>query len=204
MAEQRLREFLLEQAIRAVETGGEASVRVRDLADECGVTTPVLYRHFGSREGLIVAVQATRYRRSHLEVFEMFDPVTAAVGSPEEGRVLLRNFLQWVYGPERAPFRLMRASVIGSAVSRPELADAIRDADTEFVHRFANLLRPFQERGWIRFDLSLEAFAIWYLGQLDGRIHLELSSLDVDPEAWNQTSLWAIEWVLFGADSRAR
>ena len=192
------RDLILERAIIAVEEGGEASLRVRDLASECGITTPIIYRHFGSREGLVVAVQAARYRRSHLEVFETYDPITASTASADEGRKLLRRFLEWVYGPDRAPYRSMRAGVIGSAVSRPELAAAIRDADAQFVERFANLLRPFQQRGWVRPDLSLEAFAIWYLGQLDGRIHLELAPLDVDPAAWNETSRRAIECLLFG------
>lgn len=194
-------DLILERAIIAVEEGGEAALRVRDLAGECGITTPIIYRHFRSREGLVVAVQAARYRRSHLEVFETYDPITAATASREEGRDLLRRFLEWVYGQERAPYRSMRASVIGSAVSRPELARAIRDADAQFVERFASLLRPFQDRGWIRADLPLEAFAIWYLGQLDGRIHLELAPLDVDPQDWNATSLHAIEYLLFGTGS---
>jgi AcrR family transcriptional regulator len=192
-------ELLLERAIEAIERGGEAAIRVRDLAAECGVTTPIVYRHFGSREGLVVKAQATRYLRSHFEVFELFDPSTMAATSREELRAVFHAFVNWVLRPERAQFRRMRASVIGSAVSRPELAEAIRDADVQFVRHLVALFSPIQQRGMIRQDLPLEAFGMWYLGQLDGRIHLELFDLPVDGDQWNEVSRRAIDWLVFGA-----
>lgn len=192
-------ELLLERAIEAIERGGEAAIRVRDLAAECGVTTPIVYRHYGSRDGLVVAAQAARYLRSHLEVFERFDPSTMAATSREELRAVFHEFVNWVYRPERAPYRRMRASVLGSAVSRPELAEAIRDADLQFVRHVVTLFTPIQRSGIIRQDLPLEAFAMWYLGQLDGRIHVELADLPIDGGQWNEVSRRAIDWLVFGA-----
>lgn len=193
-------ELLLERAIEAIERGGEAAIRIRDLAAECGVTTPIVYRHFGSREGLVVAAQAARYLRSHFEVFDLFDPSTMAATTRDELRLVFHAFVNWVYRPERAPFRRMRASVLGSAVSRPALAEAIRDADLQFVRHVVELFSPIQQRGIIRQDLPLEAFGMWYLGQLDGRIHLELAGLPIDGDEWNEVSRRAIDWLVFGAD----
>jgi TetR/AcrR family transcriptional regulator len=60
----RTRERLLEMAIEMVEARGEAGLRVDEVATLAGVTKPMVYRYFGDREGLVIAVQAERYRRS--------------------------------------------------------------------------------------------------------------------------------------------
>ena len=59
-----IRQRILELAVSAIDEGGEAAVRVNDLAAEAGVTIPTLYRHFGSRDGLVEAAQTYRFRKT--------------------------------------------------------------------------------------------------------------------------------------------
>ena len=51
------RNELLDAALAAVRRHG-AGVSMADLAAEAGVTKPILYRHFGDREGLVAALAA--------------------------------------------------------------------------------------------------------------------------------------------------
>ena len=63
------RQRILALAIAAIDKGGEAAVRVNDIAAEAGVTVPTLYRQFGSRDGLVAAAQTQRFReigRAHV------------------------------------------------------------------------------------------------------------------------------------------
>lgn len=50
------RERLLEAAVRLFAAKGYAATTVRDILRAAGVTAPVLYYHFGSKEGLFVAL----------------------------------------------------------------------------------------------------------------------------------------------------
>jgi TetR/AcrR family transcriptional regulator len=47
---------LLEAAVQIFDRKGYAAAAVREIAEAAGVTKPVLYYHFGSKEGLLVAV----------------------------------------------------------------------------------------------------------------------------------------------------
>lgn len=56
MAPAERRRLLLATAARMLEQGGTEALRMDALARECGVTRPVVYQHFGDREGLLVAL----------------------------------------------------------------------------------------------------------------------------------------------------
>ena len=47
---------LLEAAVQIFDRKGYAAASVREIAEAAGVTKPVLYYHFGSKEGLLLAV----------------------------------------------------------------------------------------------------------------------------------------------------
>ena len=49
------RQQLLDAAVKAIREGG-ASASMEQIAAEGGVTKPILYRHFGDRDGLVAAI----------------------------------------------------------------------------------------------------------------------------------------------------
>ena len=52
----RARSRLLDAAIQIFDRKGYAASSVREIAEAAGVTKPVVYYHFGSKEGLLVAI----------------------------------------------------------------------------------------------------------------------------------------------------
>ena len=46
---------------REIDAGGEAAVCVNHITKAAGVAPPVLYNHFDSRDGLVIAAQIERY-----------------------------------------------------------------------------------------------------------------------------------------------
>ena len=69
-------ERLLEAAIRSMDADGEAGLRVDAVVSEAGVTIPVLYHHFGNREGLVRAAHVVRITRA---LDQIVDGVEAAL-----------------------------------------------------------------------------------------------------------------------------
>ncbi|MBU3700811.1 MAG: helix-turn-helix transcriptional regulator [Acidimicrobiia bacterium] len=51
---------ILDMAVDMIDAGGEAAIRVNHIVAAIGVTPPVLYHHFGSRDGLVIAAQVER------------------------------------------------------------------------------------------------------------------------------------------------
>jgi AcrR family transcriptional regulator len=77
------REALLDAADRAVRRHG-AEVSMEAVAAEAGITKPVLYRHFGDREGLLAAV-ATRHAR------RLVDELDRALAAEDHPRARIRT-----------------------------------------------------------------------------------------------------------------
>jgi len=52
------RQEILESAQRLLSTGGPDAIRLQDIAKDVGISHPTILHHFGSREGLIAALDA--------------------------------------------------------------------------------------------------------------------------------------------------
>lgn len=190
---------ILERTIQQIESSGEASLKIRDIAAECGVSPPVIYDHFTNREGLVVAAQAERYARSLREINEPLVEAVLACRSEDEMRAVFDALLEQVFSEERALPRLARASVLGSCVGRPDLTAAINRSNREFVDSLMPALRYARSKGWLRPVLDDEALALWYIGQVNGRSLIEIGDgSGIDHAHWNQVARLACIAVLFG------
>ncbi len=192
-------ELLLEETIRAIEEGGEASVRVKSVAEAVGVAATSIYHFFGSREDLIDSANSERYLRT------LYGPnwgtlltAVTACESKDEFREIVRAILKVGNDAEGQARRRTRVSVLGSAVSRPSLAAKVREANLTYAREAAYSFSKAQVRGWIRRDIDLEAFSMWNIGQMTGRYLVELDDPIGDLDAWEQIELDAVLSALLG------
>lgn len=188
---------MIEAAIEVIDASGEAAVRVQDILDRVGVQAPVLYRHFTNREGLVMAAQATRLVGDMNTEVDRFTAAVLAAGSRDEFDRLLGLLVTGIAAADRRALRWKRVNVIGSTYGRPELAQAVAELQQHTISGIAAAFGPAQERGWIRSELDLNAFAAWLAGQLLGRVVIELGDSGVADEAWNEIAVRAIRGVLF-------
>ena len=188
---------ILELAVAAIDDGGEAAIRVNKLVAEAGVTPPVLYYHFGSRDGLVIAAQIERYLSQIRIDTSALERDVAGCESREELRVVLRNmWTRLITGRREA--RRIRANVIGSAFSRPELSDAIAAAQDESITRLVAIVEPCRQRGWFRDDIDLVSFVAWQHSVVFARLLVENGEEQVDLDEWDRLTLESIERGLFG------
>ena len=191
---------ILDEAIRIIENSGEASLRVHDIETAVGITAPSIYHFFGSREGLVSAAQAERILRSFAEFDLISNPILANVSSKAELREAIRELSVLIFDPSRATARLRRIYALGSTEGRPELAATIGEASRTYLRTVAESFRPFQEKGWVRPDLDLDAFSQWLAGQILGRVYIEIGAAPTTHPAWDTISADAVEFILFGPD----
>lgn len=125
------REQLLAAAVRLFAQKGYAATTVRDILRAAGVTAPVLYYHFGSKEGLFLALAEEGLRKFRLA----HETALAAGGSATEkirrlclGHAAVRREyadLSWVVeailsGPPEAAPRVDFRAMAGDSVARFE------------------------------------------------------------------------------------
>ena len=189
---------ILDLAVAAIDAGGEAAVRVNHIVAEIGVTPPVLYYHFGSREGLVIAAQIERYTRQTRSDVEAIGRAVARCGSSDDLRMTL--VITWKRSlAERAESRWRRTRVVGSAYARPELEAAVARAQDEIVAGLVEILEPCRDRGWLRDGIDLPSVVAWHHSLLIGRVHIEHGSQQGEPVEWDRLTIDALEQAFFGS-----
>ena len=188
---------ILELAVAAIDAGGEAEIRVNHIVAEAGVTPPVLYYHFGNRDGLVIAAQIERYtRQTQADITAIGRAVAKCESSDELRKTLLITWSRSL--AQRAESRWRRTSVVGSAYARPELAAAVAKAQDDIVDALVEILEPCRERGWLRDGIDLMSTVAWHHSLLIGRVYIEHGAQQVDAVEWDRLTLDALEWAFFG------
>ena len=192
------RERLLEVAIAIVEAGGEASLRVDEVATLAGFTKPMVYRHFGDREGLVIAVQTERYLRS-LQ-YGLTDLVGEAerCGSADEFVALIQRWFTSFFSPEGLERRALRIDVLGSAVSRPALQASVHEANEAQAAGVAVLVEIAQSRGWMSARFDPMTLGIWITGLLLSRHLVEIDPGAFDAAGWDDVTLSVVRSLITG------
>jgi TetR/AcrR family transcriptional regulator len=194
--EEAVRERLLNSAIDIFTERGYAAATVREIVETAGVTKPVLYYYFGSKEGLYLEIM-----KEALEVFRacLSEPEPAGASARENLRTLcgkaydlvLENLkvvrlIHWVfYGPRQG-------SPTGSV--SPE---AFHDLFEEAVRRLVE--RGIREE---EFDLHpREAVVYAILGAFSLAIELEMAA----PErSIGKNGLYRLLDVVFEGTAKTR
>ena len=190
---------MLQMAIEAIERGGEASVRVREVSDATGVSFASLYHFFGSREGLVEEALTEIYVRSVRNFTVTIAARFAQCDDVESFRLAIREISLTAYDLGRSPLRFTRLSVLGGVAGRPQLVARVAAAQQEANETLAGAIRVTQERGWIHPKLDLTTFAAWMTGLTLGRAIIELDPSSTDGAAWNEMSVAALLAVSTGS-----
>lgn len=194
------RERILERAIEVIEAGGEVAIRTNPIAAECGVTPPILYRAFESREGLVIAAQAERYRRASVEAFSFLVALIGSATSQDDLKAKVSGALDFIFSADRIEARRLRAEVIGSAVSRPALREQVVLIDKDYSRAITEAFDTAFESGWISPEVSCVAMTMWAMLLIESRTSVEFTDEPEWGAEWNQLSKTAIMAAMFGAN----
>ena len=189
---------ILDLAVAAIDERGESAVRVNHIAEEAGVTPPVLYYHFGNRDGLVIAAQIERYtRRTEADITAIGRAVDRCQSSDDLRQALLITWTRSL--AERSESRWRRTNVLGSAYARPELEAAVATAQDRIVEGLVEILEPCRNKGWLRLGIDLASTIAWHHSLLIGRVHIEHGVKVGDPNEWDRLTLDALVNAFFGS-----
>lgn len=138
------RERLLRAAVHQFAAKGYAGTTVRDILREAGVSAPVLYYHFGNKEGLFLAL--VREGAGKLEA-----AAHAALARPGDAATRIRGYCRAIAEVRREHASL--SWIVEAILSGPQEAaprfDFVR-VFTDSLQQLENLLREGVSRGEFR------------------------------------------------------
>lgn len=131
---------LLVQAWRLVREEGTEALTLGRLAEQAGVTKPVVYDHFGTRAGLLAAL----YRDFDQRQGAVMDAALASSGPTlaDKAQVIAQSYVACVQTQGREI-----PGVIAALAGSPELARIKREYEAVFVEQCRTLLAPFAREG---------------------------------------------------------
>lgn len=190
---------ILAAAVEIIDRSGESSLRIAEVMRSAGVQAPMIYRHFGDREGLVQSAHLARAvsaLRTDLSALERSGLVVHDARSFELG---VMELVAMLADPQFRDGRRIYLEVVGSSVSRPRLQQRIVELREELVARCVGVLRGAQSLGWVRCDLDVVAFVEWQISSTIALASVEHLSPEPDIAApWVEVHLGATASMLFG------
>lgn len=169
------KEAFLRVAIEAIDEAGESNVRLDTILEQVGVSPSSLYHHYGNLNGLIEAAQIERFRRANLGNTLEFKRQTEAAETLEEFKVIVDGLIDLFLSTKRAQARMQRANALGSAFGRPELLEALAEAQRETLVLGTEAMNIAKYKGFIRKDINTAALVAWVDSQTFGLVLVELT-----------------------------
>lgn len=149
---------ILDAAVSVFSERGFGNASMDTVAERVGVTKPVLYTHFGSKDGLLLACIA----RTRAELLEATTAAAAAAGCPEDMlRQGTRAFFDYLDEHEPAWALLCSESTVAG-----EALEGIRAQQTDFIAALLAAQAPDADpqrlTGWAQVIVgACERLAIW-------------------------------------------
>jgi AcrR family transcriptional regulator len=113
--DEHVRTRLLNAAVRVFDRKGYAAASVREVAAMAGVTKPAVYYHFGSKEGLLVAV----LRQAERQLSRTLDQAEERVGPARERILALCEDVYALFGEHVPLARVAHAVFLGPPDGAP-------------------------------------------------------------------------------------
>lgn len=150
---------IVDATVAAIESGGEPGLRVNDIARDSDVSVATLYHYFGDREGLVVAARQKQYAGSTGIYYEGFSHAMRSASTCAELSTVLCDFFGQATAESSRAMRFLRAEIIGSSRTRPQLAAALREVQEDLASKLTEVFADAQERGLMRSTISARDIA---------------------------------------------
>jgi AcrR family transcriptional regulator len=176
---------------RAIDGGGESSVRIQEISAQTGVSIGSIYHHFGDRDGLIRATYVHNFSTSIQPDIARAKKFMAKMHSTDEIAQHYDDMLRFLVEHFKHAPADKRANIFGNTTGRPLLRAALAEVQHELTEQLTEVMVVLQERGMLKSHLSPRAAAVMTLGMLHGRIVAEIDTSPVSDLEWNRAMISA-------------
>ena len=182
---------LLDAAIRSLELNGWDASQINEILADAHASRSSLYHFYGSREGLLAAATAERYRRLLLQEDTALVTEASDCETTEELLAFVaQQLVRTVTDPASIKARQSRVAIGADALTHEELREEVAQKQQLFLDVIAEIILEGQQKGIIRQELNAMAYAAWMHGSLLGRTLTE--AVFQDTASWLEIAIEAV------------
>jgi len=166
---ERTKQMIVEQAAALFNRQGYAGTSIDDIMRATGLSKGGLYTHFKNKEEIALAAFEHAVQRVTQRVRER----TQAVQHPlDKLRAAVDFYREHIFTPPVEGGCPIQNTSIEADDNNPALRERVQAAMDYWKHGISHILRKGMEQGSVRPDVSVEVFAVRFIGTLEGGILL--------------------------------
>ncbi|MCE2464004.1 MAG: TetR/AcrR family transcriptional regulator [Dehalococcoidia bacterium] len=180
------RHQIVQNARKIVVTQGMTAFTIQELAKDVGLSEGAIYRHFKSKDDILLALIHDIERNLMDAVSESAQPNDSALDHLEH---LLRRHFSSIERRDGVSF-----VVIGESLrfADHQVNQATRQMVERYLGMVEGILRSGAEKGEIDEDVDTEAAAVMFFGMIQASVTLWSFSNRAHPLTQHSTSLWSM------------
>ncbi len=173
---EKTKQFILEKAAVLFNQNGYAGTSMDDIMKATGLSKGALYGNFRSKDEIAVAAFERAVAIVSAEVRERTRVIEHAL---DKLKAVVYFYKERILNPPVEGGCPIQNTSVEADDAHPELRDKAREAMTMWTDRIAITLQKGIEKGEVRPDVDKAAFAIRFIGTLEGGIMMARLYKDV-------------------------
>jgi AcrR family transcriptional regulator len=183
---------LIEFASKELDRVGPAKFDIDSVLRESKVSKGSLYHHFGSKNGLLVAVETHQFTKYLTDQNTLLRNLVETCQSAGDFLTLITAVMKLSGSPEGYDLRKKRIQAIVMAQYDKKLAELVKTAQINDSNYLAETLQIAKDRGWLMPDVDVLATSYWIQGLFIGHIMLDITGISDLDDAWNDVGIKAL------------
>lgn len=177
-------ERLISFAEKELRDVGPVKFQLARVLDEAGVSKSSAYHHFGSRDGIIAAVEMRTVFRQIEENNATIRQFVESAPKDQSATEFLRLLVSFSADEAGRSARQKRAATVVAAQDNSALARIVGETQLEGARLLAETLQMVEDRGWISPTLPLLGIAHWILTSVFGRVLVDYTNDEATDSDW--------------------
>ncbi len=183
---------LIEFASKELDRVGPVKFDIDSVLRKSKISKGSLYHHFGSKNGLLVAVETHQFTKYLTDQNTLLRDLVETCQSADDFLSLMIAVIKISGSPEGRDLRKKRIRAIVAAQHDKELAEFVKTEQIKDSNYLAETLQIAVDRGWLKPDVDVLATSYWIQGLFIGHIMLDITGINDLDDAWNDVGIKAI------------
>ncbi len=184
---------LIEFASKELDRVGPVKFDIDSVLRKSKISKGSLYHHFGSKNGLLVAVETHQFTKYLTDQNTLLRDLVETCQSADDFLSLMIAVIKISGSPEGRDLRKKRIRAIVAAQHDKELAEFVKTEQIKDSNYLAETLQIAKDRGWLMPDVDVLATSYWIQGLFIGHIMLDITGINDLDDAWNDVGIKAIQ-----------
>ena len=185
--------LLIDHALIELNKNGAANFDLDAVLRRSKTSKGSLYHHFGSKNGLIVAVETEVIRSGLTSDNQVLRQMIEGCNSPQDFFNAIELAMRAGAGEPTREVRRQLIRSIAFAQHDKNLAATLRETSMMGTQYLAETLAVAQRKGWLKNDIDITALSFWLQGIFIGQIMIDITNTKTNDEEWVSIALHSLK-----------